>query len=80
MTDTQTLPPHIQRVVDEKIDLDVRLNNLIRFIENNPIYQSLPKQEKELQQMQRLVMTMLSNILRQQNELHMGDKKDMKNV
>lgn len=57
------LPPHQQRVLDEKIDLDQRLNALDAFIDRNPIFASVPSDEQARLKRQLDVMHELSSIL-----------------
>ena len=76
MTDAQTLPAHIQRVVAEKIDLDIRLNNLISFIETSVFFQGLLKEEKDLLQAQRVTMTEFSSLLGKRINLYMIKNKE----
>ena len=41
------LPPHQQRVIDEKDALAVKITALGEFIQNNPIYKTLPQEEQD---------------------------------
>lgn len=56
------LPPHQQRVLDEKIELDVKLSNLLAFF-GSEIYKSLPGQDQHLLQQQSVSMEHYSEIL-----------------
>ena len=58
-----TLPPHQQRVLDEKIELDQRLNALDAFIERSPIFATVPEDEQGRLKHQLDVMQELSAIL-----------------
>ena len=40
------LAPHQQRVLDEKVELDLKIAKLMAFIEGNPILSSLSDMEK----------------------------------
>lgn len=57
------LPPHQQRVLDEKAELDDRLSKLTTFIESSPIFAQLPIDEQERLRAQAAVMTDYSRIL-----------------
>ena len=57
------LPPHQQRVVDEKQDLDLRISRLDAFIERNPIFATVPEDEQARLKRQFDVMHELSSIL-----------------
>lgn len=46
MESTSLLEPHQQRVVCEKQELDARIDKLKDFIGNNPIFDSLEKDEQ----------------------------------
>jgi len=41
-----SLQPHQQRVIDERDELQVRADALERFILGNPIYPTLPTEER----------------------------------
>lgn len=59
-----TLQPHQQRVVDEKVELDLKLFALDRFIEKNALFQSacdVPEQDRL--RAQRLHMSSYSIVL-----------------
>ena len=56
-------PPHQQRVIDEKSDLDDRLSKLGVFIRDNPLFPQLPEDEQDRLQHQSLVMSEYSEIL-----------------
>ena len=58
-----TYAPHQQRVVDEKTELDERLGKLHDFIQENPIFKTLPEDEQKRLQRQDLVMAEYSQIL-----------------
>ncbi len=57
------LPPHQQRVVAEKVDLDLRLNALDAFIEGNAAFAGVPVDEQARLKRQLDVMHELSSIL-----------------
>ena len=42
------IAPHEQRVLDESAELHERINRLVAFVGENPIYQTLPHDEKRL--------------------------------
>jgi len=42
----ETMQPHQQRVIDEKAELDAKMDKLTAFIDT-PIFSSLPAQEQE---------------------------------
>lgn len=58
-----SLPPHQQRVLVEKAELDERLAKLSEFIADNPLFATLPDDEQERLRDQNLVMTQYSDIL-----------------
>ena len=60
---TGTLPPHQQRVLDEKQDLDIRITKLDEFIQRNPLFGQLPETERARMKRQADVMFELSTIL-----------------
>lgn len=62
------LAPHQQRVVDEKSELDEKLGKLHDFIQDNPIFKTLPDGEQKLLQRQDLVMAEYSQILSERIE------------
>lgn len=57
------LQPHQQRVVDEKAELDEKLDNLMAFTCTSPIFETLPTAEKGRLLEQRRVMHEYSKIL-----------------
>lgn len=57
------LPPHQQRVLDEKLDLDIRITKLDEFIHRNQLFNNLPTDEKARLKRQYDVMHELSVIL-----------------
>lgn len=59
----QAVPGHQQRVLAEKLELDLRLNALDAFIDRNPIFASLPIEEQARLKRQLDVMHELSSIL-----------------
>lgn len=57
------LPPHQQRVVAEKAELDDRLYKLDAFILDNPLFAKLPPEEQERLARQSQAMAVYSGIL-----------------
>jgi len=57
------LPPHQQRALDEKQDLDIKASALSQFIGNNPIFNTLDAAEQERLREQNDVMWQYSEIL-----------------
>ena len=62
------MQPHQQRVVDEKTELDGKLDRLKAFIETNPTFQTLDGDEKGRLNRQFDVMAEYSSILGQRIE------------
>jgi hypothetical protein len=60
---TSKFPPHQQRVLDEKQDLDIKASALGRFIEGSPIFSTLDPSEQERLKKQNEVMWQYSEIL-----------------
>jgi hypothetical protein len=58
-----TVPPHQQRVLDEKHELDDRLSKLDAFILDNPLFTKLPPDEQERLVRQSKAMAVYSGIL-----------------
>ncbi|MCO4240827.1 hypothetical protein ACFOW3_13325 [Acidovorax facilis] len=58
-----THPPHQQRVLDEKRELDERLSKLDAFILDNPLFTKLPPDEQERLAQQSKAMAVYSGIL-----------------
>jgi hypothetical protein len=59
------MQPHQQRVVDEKKDLDEKINKLKAFIETNPTFKTLPDDERRRLGRQFDAMAEYSSILSQ---------------
>ena len=59
------MQPHQQRVVNEKKELDEKLDSLKAFIETSPIFKSLPADERGRLGKQFDVMAAYSRILSQ---------------
>ncbi len=59
------MQPHQQRVVDEKKELDDKLDKLKAFIETNPVFKSLHVAERRRLDRQFDVMAEYSRILSQ---------------
>lgn len=57
------LQPHQQRVVDEKSELDEKLEKLASFIQENPIFEKLEEEDKDLLLLQQSSMAEYSVIL-----------------
>ena len=55
-------PPHMQRVVDEKAELDSKLTKLTAFI-GTPVFEQLKPNDKELLRLQAVTMSSYSDIL-----------------
>jgi hypothetical protein len=64
----QTLAPHQQRVVDERRELDEKIDKLKAFIMENPIFKTLPTDEQARLNRQCDVMIEYSRILRDRIE------------
>jgi len=61
--DCGNLPPHQQRVLDEKQELDIRITKLDEFITRNPLFAKLPGDEQARMKRQLDVQRELSTIL-----------------
>ncbi|UCV01152.1 crAss001_48 related protein [Acidovorax radicis] len=59
----KALPPHQQRVLDEKRELDERLSKLDAFVLDNPLFLKLPSAEQERLSRQSKAMAVYSGIL-----------------
>lgn len=59
------MQPHQQRVVDEKTELDEKLDRLKVFIETNPVFRTLSDDERGRLNRQFDVMAEYSSILSQ---------------
>jgi hypothetical protein len=59
------MQPHQQRIVDEKKELDVRLDRLKAFIEINPVFKTLHEDERKRLNRQFDAMAEYSSILSQ---------------
>ena len=57
--------PHQERVIDERVDLNIKLDNLTAFIEGNPIFKSLPDDERRRLNRQFDLMAEYSSVLTQ---------------
>jgi len=57
------MQPHQQRVVDERDELDSKLEKLSHFMGGNPIYLDLPDDEKDRLHRQRGAMEEYSKVL-----------------
>lgn len=56
------MQPHQQRVIDEKTELDAKLEKLRPFF-SNPVFAGLPQEEQDRLSQQETVMTKYSAIL-----------------
>ena len=63
-----TVPPHQQRVLDEKQELDIRITKLDEFIQRNALFHGLPVSERSRLKRQLDVMQELSTILAERIE------------
>jgi crAss001_48 related protein len=59
------MQPHQQRVVDEKTELDTKLDKLKAFIMDSPIFKTLPVDEQKRLNAQYDVMEQYSKILKE---------------
>lgn len=59
----QAVPGHQQRVLNEKMELDLRISALDPFIDRNPVFATLPTDEQARRKRQLDVMHELSSIL-----------------
>ena len=57
------MQPHQQRVVDEKIELDIKLDALNTFIDNNPMFSKVSQEEQGYLRAQAYAMLAYSDIL-----------------
>ena len=55
--------PHQLRVIDEKCDLDQKIERLTQFIEKNALFEGLDDAEKSRLRIQKCVMESYSTIL-----------------
>lgn len=60
---SSTLPPHQQRVLDEKECRDIEITKLDEFIQRNPVFSTLPEAEQARMKRQLEVMQELSEVL-----------------
>ena len=58
-----TYAPHQKRVIDEKAELDLRRKDLRDFVDKNPVFKTLPPEEKFRLNAQQFVMAEYSDIL-----------------
>lgn len=58
-----TIPPHQQRMLDEKLELDIRITKLDEFIQLNQMFGKLPDAERARMKRQLDVQRELSTIL-----------------
>lgn len=58
-----SIPPHQQRVIDEKAELDFKIEKLDDFINRNALFLSLPEEEQARLVRQKYVMNDYSLIL-----------------
>ena len=57
------IPPHQQRVIDEKTELDAKAKKLSAFISESPIFLDLDEDEQERMKVQNDLMWQYSEIL-----------------
>lgn len=57
------LQPHQQRVVDEKAELNEKLNKLTSFVLDSPIFKDLPQAERGRLLRQMVLMQLYSEVL-----------------
>jgi hypothetical protein len=60
---TKELLPHQQRVVDEQTELEIKLKALRDFISGNPVFDTLPAEDRTLMKTQMDLMSAYSNVL-----------------
>lgn len=61
-------PPYQQRVVEEKRELDEKLEKLRDFIFHNAVFRTLPPRERQLLVRQQTAMATYSRVLRERIE------------
>jgi hypothetical protein len=59
------MQPHEQRVVEEKRELDERLNKLLMFIGANPLFKELTERERARLEHQAGIMNEYSRVLKE---------------
>ena len=52
----QDYPPHVQRVIEEAEELEIKINKLENFIDNNLLFKELPEIDQSLMQRQLGIM------------------------
>ena len=57
------MKPHEQRVVDEKNELDAKIESLSKFIATSGIYAALPRADRDLLDVQKFAMLNYSAVL-----------------
>lgn len=65
MNATTQIPPHQQRVIDERNELETKSTKLSVFIDSNPIFQALGAQEQGLLRIQSDLIRQYLSILNQ---------------
>lgn len=60
---TNHLSPHQQRVVMEQTELEGKLKALREFIRSNPVFDTLPPEDRTLLKTQMDLMSAYSNVL-----------------
>ena len=68
-------PPYQQRVVEEKSELDEKLEKLRDFIFHNSVFRTLPPRERQLLVRQQTAMATYSRVLRERIETFEGDEE-----
>lgn len=64
-TPVMQMPPHLERMYQEKNELEIKMNKLSDFIVNNPAYSELPDFQKALMLIQMRSMETYLECLRQ---------------
>lgn len=67
-------PPYQQRVVEEKSELDEKLEKLRDFIFHNPVFRTLPSRDRHLLVRQQAAMAVYSRVLRERIETFEGEE------
>lgn len=62
---TNKQPPHLERVVTERNELNDKREKLAAFIDSNPVFETLPEEEKGRLQRQLEIMTDYAAILQE---------------
>lgn len=65
-------PPHVQRVIDEKKELDLKIRKLVDFIGFNELFDTLHPEDQELMREQQEYMHLYSETLSKRLERMQG--------